>query len=149
LLDNRKNVLYNNCMDLWWDACNQSEGISIKKLKIDSPRNILDEVRALAVREDCSESQIILYLLDQALRLHRLNKQTHQRWISLSLREKQVAALICSGLTDRQIAARFVISPETVKTHVRHILRKFLLHSRQNLRDLLLEREIFEPGWFE
>jgi len=136
-------------MDLWWDACNQSEGISIKKLKIDSPRNILDEVRALAVREDCSESQIILYLLDQALRLHRLNKQTHQRWISLSLREKQVAALICSGLTDRQIAARFVISPETVKTHVRHILRKFLLHSRQNLRDLLLEREIFEPGWFE
>ncbi len=136
-------------MDFWRDLYNHGEGISLKKLKIDSPRNILNEVRALAEQEECSESQVIFYLLNQALRLHRLNSQTHRYWISLSFREKQVAALICSGLTDRQIAARFAISPETVKTHVRHVLRKFRLHSRQSLRDILLECEIFEPTWFD
>ena len=35
-----------------------------------------------------------------------------------------MAALVASGLTNREIAARLVISPKTVSTHIEHILTK-------------------------
>jgi DNA-binding NarL/FixJ family response regulator len=54
-------------------------------------------------------------------------------------REKQVAELVCRRLTNRQIAAELVLSPETIRTHVRNTLRKFSLHSRRDLRHLLAD----------
>ena len=56
---------------------------------------------------------------------------------SLTPREQDVAALACLGYTNRQIAARLGISPDTVKTHVRNLLHKFELHSKDELRSLL------------
>ncbi len=48
----------------------------------------------------------------------------------LTPRELEVARLIAQGLTNREIAEALVVSPETVKTHVAHILRKLELRSR-------------------
>ena len=42
----------------------------------------------------------------------------------LTPRERDVLALIAEGLTDRGIAERLWLTPKTVETHVRHILRK-------------------------
>jgi DNA-binding CsgD family transcriptional regulator len=42
----------------------------------------------------------------------------------LSPREREVLELVARGATNAQIAARFVISEETVKSHVKHILHK-------------------------
>ena len=42
----------------------------------------------------------------------------------LSRRESEVAALVASGLTNREIASRLVISPKTASTHIEHILTK-------------------------
>jgi predicted ATPase/DNA-binding CsgD family transcriptional regulator len=42
----------------------------------------------------------------------------------LTRREQQVAALIAEGLTNKQIAARLVISQRTAEAHVEHILTK-------------------------
>jgi DNA-binding CsgD family transcriptional regulator len=60
-------------------------------------------------------------------------------WGRLSPREKQVAALLFHGETNRQIAARFHISPETVKTYVGRIFNKFGITSRAELKRLLLD----------
>lgn len=100
---------------------------------------LIKEVRTMAHDRGCEEDEIILGLLVQALKLRRYSEQTRRSWESLSQREKQVAALVCSGLTGRQTAAYLVLSPETIKTHVRHILRKFNLNSRRDLRNLLAE----------
>ena len=48
-----------------------------------------------------------------------------------------MGALVCLGYTNRQIAARLVISVETVKSHIRNILYKFNLHSKRELGLLL------------
>jgi CRP-like cAMP-binding protein len=48
----------------------------------------------------------------------------------LSLREREVAALVAQGLTNRQIAARLVVTERTAATHVEHILAKLALTSR-------------------
>jgi DNA-binding CsgD family transcriptional regulator len=43
----------------------------------------------------------------------------------LTRREREVLTLIAAGRTNREMAERLVVSPETVKTHVRHVLNKF------------------------
>jgi DNA-binding NarL/FixJ family response regulator len=42
----------------------------------------------------------------------------------LTQREREVLGLMAEGLTDRGIADRLWLTPNTVETHVRHILRK-------------------------
>ena len=48
----------------------------------------------------------------------------------LSRREGEILGLLCQGATNREISSRFVISVNTVKTHIRHILRKLEANNR-------------------
>jgi DNA-binding NarL/FixJ family response regulator len=48
----------------------------------------------------------------------------------LTAREREVLALLASGLSTKQIATELVISPRTLGTHVQHILGKLGVHSR-------------------
>jgi DNA-binding CsgD family transcriptional regulator len=115
----------------------------LKEVKdINGGADVLKEVKTLADEQGCGEDEMILKLLDQALRTNHHSERTRRCWESLSYREKQVAALVCSGLTGRQTAAHLVLSPETVKTHVRHILRKFGLNSRRDLRNRLSDWDL-------
>src|SRR5262245_54344802 len=49
---------------------------------------------------------------------------------ALTLREREILRLVASGLGDREIASALYISPNTVRTHVARILKKFGAHSR-------------------
>ena len=51
----------------------------------------------------------------------------------LSARELEVAALVAEGLTNRQIAARLVISERTAQNHVQHILTKLGFATRSQI----------------
>jgi predicted ATPase/DNA-binding CsgD family transcriptional regulator len=52
---------------------------------------------------------------------------------ALTEREGEVVALIAQGLSNKQIAARLVISSRTAESHVRHILNKLGLDSRTQI----------------
>jgi len=52
---------------------------------------------------------------------------------SLSEREREVAELICDGLSNKQIAGRLAISRRTAESHVANILGKLGLYSRVQL----------------
>jgi DNA-binding CsgD family transcriptional regulator len=60
-----------------------------------------------------------------------------QPWDELTPREKQTAALACLGYTNQEMAEIMVISANTVKTHMRHVLRKFNLSNKGELRAVL------------
>jgi predicted ATPase/DNA-binding NarL/FixJ family response regulator len=51
----------------------------------------------------------------------------------LTRREQQIAALVAEGLTNREIAAKLVISPRTVDAHVEHVLVKLGFRSRTQI----------------
>ncbi|GIF43900.1 ATP-binding protein [Actinoplanes xinjiangensis] len=53
--------------------------------------------------------------------------------IRLTRRERQVAALVTQGLSNRQIAAELVISQRTAESHVEHILTKLGVTSRNQV----------------
>jgi non-specific serine/threonine protein kinase len=58
---------------------------------------------------------------------------TVQTPVALTRREREVAALVAQGLTNRQIALKLSISEHTVANHVRRILRKLKLYSRAQI----------------
>lgn len=49
---------------------------------------------------------------------------------SLTERERQVLVFVAEGKTNKEIASQLCLSPNTVKNHVRNILKKLHLHSR-------------------
>lgn len=48
----------------------------------------------------------------------------------LTPREREVILLIKEGLSNKRMAARLDIAPQTVKSHVRNIMEKLALHTR-------------------
>jgi|WetSurMetagenome_2_1015567.scaffolds.fasta_scaffold88484_1 DNA-binding CsgD family transcriptional regulator len=57
--------------------------------------------------------------------LQALHDSAAISYSALTRREREVLTLIAAGHTNREMAESLVVSPETVKTHVRHVLNKF------------------------
>ena len=62
----------------------------------------------------------------------------------LTGREREVLRLLAEGLTNRQIAARLVVSEHTVHRHVSNILRKLGLPSRAAAAALAAQAGLLE-----
>jgi DNA-binding NarL/FixJ family response regulator len=56
---------------------------------------------------------------------------------TLTAREREIAALVADGLSNRDIAEKLVISEGTVEVHVKHVLGKLGFSSRAQV-----------AGWF-
>ncbi|UCF27512.1 MAG: response regulator transcription factor [Chloroflexota bacterium] len=108
-------------------------------LAFHADEELLQSLQTLAEREQRRTGEIASELLSSALARRQVDDVLVTRWRFLSPREQQVAALTCLNFTNRQIAARLMITPETAKTHVRNVLRKFDLHSKAELRRALAD----------
>lgn len=63
----------------------------------------------------------------------------------LTQREWEVTALIVDRLTTDEIAAALGLSPETVRSHVKHILRKLDVRSREEAIETVLRLREADP----
>jgi DNA-binding NarL/FixJ family response regulator len=111
--------------------------IERRRYMLDGP--LVDYVEALAQHEQRPPEDVAVELMASGVAQRNLATDSFDRWLSLSQREQEVAALVCLGYTNRQIAAQLVISPETVKSHVKRVLYKFDLHSKEELRMLMVD----------
>jgi DNA-binding NarL/FixJ family response regulator len=81
-------------------------------------------------------------LLTDGLEQARRRRQAQAVLRQLTPRQQQVTKLTTLGYTNHQIANALVVSPETVKTHIRHVLEKFDIASKADLRVLLLDLKV-------
>jgi non-specific serine/threonine protein kinase len=52
---------------------------------------------------------------------------------TLTMREREIAEFVASGLSNREIASLLWISPRTVESHINHVLKKLQLPNRTRL----------------
>ena len=61
-----------------------------------------------------------------------------KQWFSLTVRERQVVALVCMGYRNYEIATILGVGYPTIQTHLQKIFRKFGLRSRNEVRAALV-----------
>jgi DNA-binding NarL/FixJ family response regulator len=93
----------------------------------------------LSQHEGRPEDELIHDLLAAGLTHYSELEELWHTWHSLTPREQDVAALVCLGFTNREIAARLNVAPDTVKSRLQNVLRKFNIHKRTDLRVMLAE----------
>jgi DNA-binding NarL/FixJ family response regulator len=71
--------------------------------------------------------QDVQLLVSVQMAFHKILKKQHDTVhgkLELTDREKEIAGLVASGLSSKQVARKLIISIETVKTHRRRMLQK-------------------------
>jgi DNA-binding NarL/FixJ family response regulator len=66
---------------------------------------------------------------------------------ALTVREREVMALVGQGLTNDEIAARLIMSAATAKTHVSRTMVKLGARDRAQLVVFAYEAGLVRPGW--
>jgi len=120
-----------------------------KKKKGVNRRAFASEIDALElVSEPDTQSEELL----EELEGNRTNKKTtsqefeifpedaavRKQWFSLTIRERQVVALVCMGHRNYEIASILGVENSTIQTHLQNIFRKFSLRSRSEIRAALI-----------
>jgi non-specific serine/threonine protein kinase len=73
---------------------------------------------------------------------HRTAPPRHTHGSPLTSREREVAALVARGLTNRQIATLLVVTEGTAASHVEHIRTKLGFHSRAQIAAWAIENKM-------
>ena len=84
-------------------------------------------------------SRAVLSQIAQRTIKHTALAHAHEKSASnLTERESEIATLLRSGASNKQIAAQLRISDKTVKTHLQNIFGKMQIHRRQQILPALL-----------
>jgi DNA-binding NarL/FixJ family response regulator len=104
-----------------------SAGADAVLTRLAKRRDILDAVEALRA----GNRYIVPELLD-SLTFDRGPDRSMQLDAILSAKELEVLALVGRGMSNKDIARELIITPETVKAHLRHIYSKLDVTSRRS-----------------
>ncbi|MBC3465114.1 helix-turn-helix transcriptional regulator [Pseudomonas sp. RW10S2] len=107
-------------------------------------RSELELVEAIeTVMQDASWfSQTLIEKLANAKRINT-GRLPDASFTNLTRRERDVLALICEGLADKEIAARLNLALNTVRNHVATVYSKLDVHSRSEAIVWARERRLF------
>lgn len=111
-------------------------------------RELLSAIRKVAQGEFYLNSQLNQELL-KTLTPHiaeSLPKKVSQREETLTIREKEILALMADGLSNRSIAERLVLSEATVRSHSYHIINKLGLEDRNQAVVYALKHALILKG---
>jgi DNA-binding NarL/FixJ family response regulator len=99
-------------------------------LKRTRPEDLIAAVHAIADGDSVLSPAVTRRVIDRMAHQPAPDLPDQGRMGSLTSREREVLGLIARGLSNREIAAALVVEESTVRTHVKHILRKLGLRDR-------------------
>jgi len=100
-------------------------------LKDSEPEQLLEHIRSAAEGQNVISDAVADYLLSRS--------EQHNPFAELTERELDVLQEVARGLSNKQVAAQLHISEETVKVHIRNMLRKLDVRSRVAATVMYLE----------
>jgi DNA-binding NarL/FixJ family response regulator len=99
-------------------------------LKDAPPHQLFEAVRVVAAGDALLAPSVTRRLIGEFARMRPRPAGRPDALRDLTPRETEVLRLVAEGLANAEIAERLVVSEETVKTHVSHILTKLALRDR-------------------
>jgi DNA-binding NarL/FixJ family response regulator len=115
-------------------------------LKDAPPESLFEAVRVVAAGEALLAPVVTRRLIAEFARLRPSQRTRPEDLSVLTPRELEILSLVAGGLSNHEIAARLVLSNETVKTHVSHVLRKLDLRDRAQAVVAAYESGLVVPG---
>jgi DNA-binding NarL/FixJ family response regulator len=115
-------------------------------LKDAQPADLVNAVRVVAAGDSLISPKMTRRLIAE-FAARAKNSQPPGRLDVLTERERQVMALVAGGLSNDEIAAELVMSPETARTHVSRAMTKLGVRDRTQLAVLAYETGLVRPGW--
>jgi RNA polymerase sigma factor (sigma-70 family) len=114
-------------------------------LKRTPAADLIAGIRVVAAGDALLAPSVTRRLIDQFAQ-RPAEKRTAAKAISeITEREREVLALVASGLSNAEIAERLVLSEGTVKTHVKHIFGKLDLRDRTQAVIFAYDAGLVEP----
>ena len=92
--------------------------------------DVVDSVKAAAEGEILIDPATLARVLGTLARQREVREDAERLLRQLTERERQILDLLAKGQRNQDIARSLYISPQTVQTHVRNILRKLRVHSK-------------------
>src|SRR6202034_547500 len=116
-------------------------------LKDVTAERLFDAVRVVAAGEALLAPAITRRLIGEFTRLPPQRTGTAAAVLGeLTPRETEVLRLLAQGLSNPELAARLVVTEETVKTHVSRVLHKLGLRDRTQAVVIAYESGLVTPG---
>src|SRR3989304_5211768 len=107
--------------------------------------NLTAALRAVCNGRALFHPEITRKMIERLVRLTKDQRsRLHLESDGLTPRELEILIELAKGSTDRAIAAKFVIAEGTVKTHIRHILRKLGVRNRTQAVAYVLRRGLIQ-----
>ena len=122
-----------------------SAGASGFLLKRTQPEELIAAIHTVAAGDSLLSPSVTRRVIDR-MAGQPTPVDTSRRLDELTPREREVLELMARGLSNREIAERFVIEESTVKTHVKRILMKLRLRDRVQAVIFAYENGLTRPG---
>lgn len=117
-------------------------GYVLKEASFDS---LVDTIRAVHRGESFCSPRMAASLFSRIAELASAHlPRLPQRSLKLTARELDILHEIAQGLSNKEIAQRLFIEPQTVKNHVHNILDKLQLHTRLEAVHYARERSLLK-----
>jgi DNA-binding NarL/FixJ family response regulator len=116
-------------------------------LKDVTAERLFDAVRVIAAGEALLAPAVTRRLISEFTRMRPVSGTPPSAVLgTLTPRETEVLRLVAEGMSNPEIARRLVVTEETVKTHVSHILAKLGLRDRTQVVVAAYESGLVVPG---
>jgi DNA-binding NarL/FixJ family response regulator len=113
-------------------------------LKDDPPEQLIGAIRTVAAGDALLSPAVTKRVIERFTRLSRPTPPSGLE--ELTARELDVLRLLARGLSNAEIAAELVLTENTIKSHIAHLLGKLGLRDRVQAVVLAYEAGLVQPG---